>query len=177
MIAASPSHVNRIPIDNRIGINYIWIMKVNTKIRYGLGMVVAIALEKSQVNTTELGNRMRVSAKYLRKLAGSLEKARLIKSVQGVYGGYLLNKKPEEITIDMILKAFGEKPVISDCLNENGCPQMEGCLIRPVWKTLESTLQRQFLAITLKDILENRLAEREKQPQSGRQRQTEINKF
>lgn len=161
MIAAPPFLVNRIPIDNRVGIHYISIMKVNTKIRYGLAMVVAIALEKSQVNTTELGNRMRVSAKYLRKLAGSLEKAKLIRSVQGVYGGYSLNKKPEEITIDMILKAFGEKWVISDCLNENGCPQMEGCLTRPVWKTLESTLQTRFLAITLKDILEDKLTERE----------------
>ena len=136
-------------------------MKVNTKIRYGLGMIVAIALEKSQVNTTELGNRMQVSAKYLRKLAGSLEKAKLIKSVQGVYGGYSLNKKPEEITIETILNAFGENLIISDCLNENGCPQMEGCLTRPVWKTLESTLQKHFLAITLKDILENRLTEKQ----------------
>jgi Rrf2 family cysteine metabolism transcriptional repressor len=78
-------------------------MKINTKIRYGLRMVIAIAQANKLVNTTELGSGMHVSSKYLRKLAGPLEKSGLIKSTQGIYGGYELNKRPEEINIGMIL--------------------------------------------------------------------------
>ena len=132
-------------------------MKVNTRIRYGLRMLVAIAQEKSHINTTNLGARMQVSPKYLRKLAGPLEKAGIIKSVQGVYGGYSLNQGPEKITIGTIMSALGERLTITSCLNEKDCPLLDGCLTRPVWVALETTLKKKFMTITLKDILENRL--------------------
>ena len=51
-------------------------MKINTKIRYGLRMLIAIAQSDKLVNTTELGKHMRVSPKYLRKLAGPARKSR-----------------------------------------------------------------------------------------------------
>ncbi len=70
---------------------------------------------------------MHVSPKYLRKLAGPLEKAGLIKSVQGIYGGYALNKKPEEITLQMLMDAFNERVSLADCLLGKKC-ELEGLL-------------------------------------------------
>ncbi len=58
-------------------------MKINSKIRYGLRMMVILAEAGGLINTSELGKKMLVSPKYLRKLAGPLEKHQLIKSVQG----------------------------------------------------------------------------------------------
>ena len=132
-------------------------MKVNTRIRYALRMLVAIAQEKSHINTTDLGVRMQVSPKYLRKLAGSLEKAGIIKSVQGVYGGYSLNQGPGKITVGTIMNALGEKLSITSCLDGKDCSLSDECLTRPVWVALETILKKRFMAITLKDILENRL--------------------
>jgi len=62
-------------------------MKINTKIRYGLRMLVILAERGTLINTCELGETMLVSPKYLRKLAGPLEKHNLIRSIQGIYGG------------------------------------------------------------------------------------------
>ena len=91
-------------------------MKFNTKIRYGLRMLIAIAQGGKLVNTTELGKTMRVSPKYLRKLAGPLEKAGLIQSLQGIYGGYQLARTPEDITLGSLMDAFDERVSLSDCL-------------------------------------------------------------
>lgn len=130
---------------------------MNTKIRYGLRMVLGIARENRVINTSKLGNEIKVSSKYLRKLAGPLEKAAIIKSVQGIYGGYVLNKKPEEITIKMIMDAFDEKIYLTDCLNDKKCPLVESCLAKSVWEILEQAIQTRFLYISIKDILERKL--------------------
>ena len=134
-------------------------MKINTKIRYGLRMVIAIAHANKLVNTTELGSRMRVSPKYLRKLAGPLEKAGLIKSIQGIYGGYKLDKSPEEINIRMILDAYHEQLSLTDCVLGKKCELRDSCQAKQVWEMLEKTLQMHFLPISIRDILDNKVAQ------------------
>ncbi len=132
-------------------------MKINTKIRYGLRMVIAIAQADKLVNTTELGSSMDVSPKYLRKLAGPLEKAGLIKSVQGIYGGYELNRSPEEITIRMIFDAYHEQLSWTDCVLGKKCQLRDSCQAKQVWEMLEKTLQMHFLPISIRDILNNKV--------------------
>ena len=132
-------------------------MKINTKIRYGLRMLIAIAQSGKLINTTELGKEMRVSSKYLRKLAGPLEKAGLIKSVQGIYGGYELNKKTEEITLLMLMDAFHERVSLSDCLLGKKCELTDSCLAKQVWEMLEKTIETHFLPISIHDILTSKV--------------------
>jgi len=132
-------------------------MKFNTKIRYGLRMLIAIAQGGKLVNTTELGRTMRVSPKYLRKLAGPLEKAGLIKSLQGIYGGYQLARPPEDITLRSLMDAFDERVSLSDCLLGKQCELKDTCLARQVWEMLEKTLQEHFLPISLRDILQKKV--------------------
>jgi len=132
-------------------------MKINTKIRYGLRMVIAIAQANKIVNTTELGSSMRVSPKYLRKLAGPLEKAGLIKSMQGIYGGYKLDKNPAEINIRMILDAYHEQLSWTDCVLGKKCELRDSCQAKQVWAMLEKTLQMHFLPISIRDILDNKV--------------------
>jgi Rrf2 family protein len=134
-------------------------MKINTKIRYGLRMVIAIAQANKTVNTTELGSVMCVSPKYLRKLAGPLEKAGLIKSKQGIYGGYELNKSPKEINIRMILDAYHEQLSWTDCVLGMKCELKDSCQAKQVWEMLEKTLQMHFLPISIRDILDNKVGQ------------------
>ena len=133
-------------------------MKINTKIRYGLRMLVLLAGAKQVVNTAELGEKMMVSPKYLRKLAGPLERSHLIRSVQGIYGGYTLDRDPGEITLAMIFEAFDENINITGCTSKEGCPLNEECLTRPVWEHLENLVSKEFHNITIDKIVGNKLA-------------------
>jgi len=116
-------------------------------------MLVLLAEAKKVVNTAELGKKMMVSPKYLRKLAGPLERYHLIKSVQGIYGGYVLDKKPEEITLTMIFEAFDENVNITGCSSQEGCPLNEECLTRPVWTHLEKLITNEFQNITIQSVV------------------------
>lgn len=131
-------------------------MKLNTKIRYSLRMLTHLAKSKKIVNTIELGKQMLVSPKYLRKLAGALEKHHLIKSEQGVYGGYKLNKKPEKITMAEIFNANNENPNFTNCMDKKKCPLVDECLTRPLWEHLEKVVKKEFFKISIRDILNNK---------------------
>jgi Rrf2 family transcriptional regulator, iron-sulfur cluster assembly transcription factor len=131
-------------------------MKINTKIRYGLRMLILLAEAKEVVNTADMGKKMKVSPKYLRKLAGPLERSQLIRSVQGIYGGYTLNKAPKDITLSMIFAAFDESINITGCTSKNGCPLNEECLSRPVWEHLENLISKEFHNINIQKIVDDR---------------------
>jgi Rrf2 family iron-sulfur cluster assembly transcriptional regulator len=105
-----------------------------------------------------MGKEMAVSPKYLRKLLGPLERSGIVKSVQGIYGGFLLNKEPREITIQMIADAYGEKLNLTDCLRGKSCPLLATCLTRPVWERLLRSITQQFVGTTIQDILDGSVA-------------------
>ena len=130
-------------------------MKVNTRIRYGLRMVTGIAIHGGIVNAATLGAEMRVSAKYLRKLAGPLEKAGIIASEKGLYGGYTLGKPAQAITLEMIMGAYNERIVGAACLNGKSCELQSECLMRPVWQKLQQKIDGFFSATTIADIIGN----------------------
>lgn len=127
-------------------------MKINTKIRYGLRMLVLLAEKGEVINTEILGKKMLVSPKYLRKLAGSLEKSGLIISIQGKYGGYRLNKKPEEIFISSIFESYGESLEISGCTRESGCLLSDECITADVWSHFEELIKKEFFRISIDNI-------------------------
>ena len=131
-------------------------MKINTKIRYGLRMLVLLAENSDVINTEILGKKMVVSPKYLRKLAGPIEKAHLIASIQGKYGGYKLNKKPEEIFISDIFKAYDESLQISGCSRDTGCILSDECITSNLWRYFEDLISKEFFNISLDKIIANK---------------------
>lgn len=119
-------------------------------------MLVILAQDMTLISTAELGRRMMVSPKYLRKLAGPIEKSGLIRSVQGVYGGYQLNKKPEEITVLDLFTAFDEPIQIMGCKQGECCSLSADCLTRPLWKSLEGALVEQLGKATIESLIQQK---------------------
>ena len=119
-------------------------------------MLVLLADSTDVTNTEILGKKMVVSPKYLRKLAGPIEKAELITSVQGKYGGYKLNKKPEEICISDIFKAYDESLQISGCSRNSGCILAEECITSNLWNYFEDLISKEFFNISLDKIIANK---------------------
>ncbi len=128
-------------------------MKINTKIRYGMRMLVVLALESRLMSTAELGKMMLVSPKYLRKLAGPIEKAGLIRSVQGVYGGYQLNRDARDISVLDLFFAFNEPIQVMGCRQGECCSLEADCLTRPLWMHLEDVLTNSLRQATIYALL------------------------
>ena len=86
-------------------------MKISTKGRYGLRILMDLAIHQSEKPRLirDIAQSQQISEKYISRLVISLRKAGMIRSVRGVNGGFHLDRKPEDITPMMLFLADEEK--------------------------------------------------------------------
>lgn len=135
-------------------------MRFNTKVRYGLRVMIDIALHQDfnkGVFQKDISFRQEISNKYLDHIINSLKVAGLIKKA-GPRKGYILAKPVSEITLMDIEKAFIAPLEIQECLyNPEICNMSGVCKARKVWRSLNDRIMNFLLEIRLSDILEENI--------------------
>lgn len=130
-------------------------MKVSTKGRYGLRLMVDLATNNTSAPTSlkEIARRQNISDKYLEQIVTQLNRAGLVKSIRGAQGGYILTKSPEEITVGDVLNAVEGSLRIVDCVdNKDYCDKSSSCATSYVWSQINSAISDVIDNITLKDL-------------------------
>jgi Rrf2 family transcriptional regulator, cysteine metabolism repressor len=105
---------------------------------YGLMAIHYIAIHEDHgaVNAKRIADEFRIPSELLAKVLQRLAKKRLITSQNGPKGGYVLARRPTDISVGDVVRAL-EGPInIVSCLEASSdCPQMAHCnLRRPVQK-------------------------------------------
>ena len=130
-------------------------MKLSTKGRYGVKAMVDLAIHygESPISIKSISQRQGISEYYLEQLFSALRKAKLIKSIRGAQGGYVLNKLPEEITVADIMEVLEGPIEISDCVEGTTCNDGNCCATRLVWQKIKTSIEDVTTSVTLKDIV------------------------
>jgi Rrf2 family protein len=104
---------------------------------YGLMAIHYIAINDGfgAVSAKRIAEEFTIPPELMAKILQRLAKQGLIVSSNGPKGGYVLARRPTEITVGQVVRAL-EGPInIVSCLEDADCPQMEKCnLRRPVQK-------------------------------------------
>ena len=134
-------------------------MKISTKGRYSLRMLLDLAEHRSQgfVSLKDVSKRQDISKKYLEQLVTLLNSPDILKTTRGNKGGYMLAKAPNQYTVGQILEITegGLSPV--SCIEDdpNQCKRSSFCKTLPVWHGLEEVINKYLYGITLEDIMQN----------------------
>lgn len=133
-------------------------MKVSTKGRYGLEIVVDLAMhsDSEQLESIkDIAGRRNLSVKYLERIVGMLKNAGIVKSTRGARGGYCLAKDPEEITVVEILSATEGNLIPIKCLEaKSDCMiELQNCPTREFWNQIWLCVDKVFSSVTLAEIL------------------------
>jgi Rrf2 family protein len=97
-----------------------------------------------------------LSNKYLDQIIHALKTAGLITTVKGKKSGYLLTRKPENITVFDIYKAFEPDLCLVECLSVNyQCNRSEHCQAQGFWKQLNALIADFLRSVTLADLASN----------------------
>ena len=132
-------------------------LKLSTKGQYGVRAMFELAKNYDQGPLTikEIAARQGVSVSYLEQLLNRLRKSKLITSQKGPGGGYLINKKPDEISVGMILHSLEGPVAITQCLDPSakGCKRVDGCVARLLWKSLGEKIEDFLETINLRDLV------------------------
>ena len=137
-------------------------MKISTKGRYALRLMLDLALNESgrPVRIREIAKRQEISEKYLEQIIAVLNKAGYVRSIRGPQGGYLLTKKPEEYTVGMVLRQTEGSMAPVDCIDgENTfCNHMDDCATSILWQRLNDAVSGVIDNTTLADLVDWQLA-------------------
>lgn len=114
---------------------------------------LAINEEGEAIPLRVIAERENISEQYLEQLFANLRKSGLVKSVRGAHGGYLLNRKPENITAGDVFRVL-EGPVSPvDCVQEGyECEQSEKCVTHDLWSILSDQIEEVLDSHTLEDF-------------------------
>jgi Rrf2 family transcriptional regulator, iron-sulfur cluster assembly transcription factor len=133
-------------------------MRITTKGRYGLRAVVNLAMSTHTrpVSINTIANGENVSSEFLEQIFYKLKKAGVIRSVRGPGGGFVLARKPEEISVKDILEAVGEMGGLTPCTLRRRmlCDRPDPCSAHDIWTGLQAVISDYLTGITLKDIVD-----------------------
>ncbi len=134
-------------------------MKISTKARYGLRALIDLAVYSvgEQVPLAYIAAREDLSVNYLEQVFSLLKKAGLVRSVKGSQGGYILSRRPDEITVGQIIRAIeGEISIIDDDLptgNSLLYDNLQQCLRERVWNPINESISQVIDEITLEQLV------------------------
>ena len=131
-------------------------MKISTKGRYGLRILIDLAMHdpgKPRL-IRDIAQSQQISEKYISRLVIDLRRAKLVRSVRGINGGFHLAKLPEEITLLEVLETMEGPISVVDCVRSpEKCKRQTLCPARDIWQKLNDGIRELTAEITLDDIL------------------------
>lgn len=132
-------------------------MKLSTKGRYGVKSVLELAIHygKEPVSIKSIAEQHNISEYYLEQLFSQLRKAGIIKSSRGAYGGYSLNKPPNQVPVYDIIQILEGTIEISDCVEDTACSNMNQCATRLLWVRIKESIDSVLKSTTLQDMVDD----------------------
>lgn len=112
---------------------------------------------KGPISIKEIAERQGISFSYLEQILHKLGKAGLIESVRGPAGGYLLARKPSDLTIGDIVRVLEGPIALSHCLEPGesaGCYQADDCVARMVWAKVGAKIEEALDSISFDELLQ-----------------------
>ncbi len=132
-------------------------MKFSTRTLYGLRAVLVLAnrFGEGSLSVSQIARKESLSTAYLEQILNALKKKSLVKSVRGPQGGYVLTKKPSEISLKTLFYALEEGAEAGSNGKAHG-PDGDEVAIgnRIFWMKLQDSIDAGLGATTLKDLID-----------------------
>jgi len=131
-------------------------MKLSTRARYGVRLMIALALNypNGPVFLKDIAKGENISEKYLSLIMIPLRSAGLVNSIRGAHGGYSLAKEPSQINLKEIVDVLEGDSSLVDCVKDpSTCPRVPICVSRDVWAMIGGKISETLSAITLDTLV------------------------
>ena len=132
-------------------------MKISTKGRYGLRILVDLATHNDGKPRLirDIAESQAISEKYISRLVIDLRRAKMIRSIRGVKGGFHLAMAPKDITLLDVLEAMEGPLSIVGCVSSpKKCNRTEACAAHEIWSSLNEKIREIMRGVTLEDVLD-----------------------
>lgn len=130
----------------------------NRKTEYAILAIEHMVRKENQsgqvTSTREVSEAYHIPYPLLAKVLQKLAAKGVVKAVHGTKGGYILAKRPADITVAHIVEIFDGPIAVAECFKEEKitCPQWDGCLIKDPFYELNNKIFTLLTQTTLADL-------------------------
>jgi Rrf2 family protein len=131
-------------------------LKLTKKFEYGLLAIRYIAsTQNGDVATArEIAEETSIPYELVAKILQQLTRSKIVSSVQGVKGGYRLNKPAAQISLSEIADAIGDPIQLMECGDgADGCSATLGCGIKKPLTKIQSRFREIFNEAKVAEML------------------------
>ncbi|WP_225071804.1 Rrf2 family transcriptional regulator [Desulfuromonas sp. CSMB_57] len=130
-------------------------MRISTKAQYAVRAMTRLCLEGegNPVSSKTLAELEDISLSFLEQILAKLRRGRIIESVRGPGGGFVLARPAADIRMHEIIECVEESLVPVACMDENGrCNCGDQCLTHLVWAGLAQRIRNFLASMSLADL-------------------------
>jgi Rrf2 family cysteine metabolism transcriptional repressor len=130
-------------------------MKILTKhTDYALAALCALAKKPGQaMNVAQLASTLQIPYPFLRGVFQKLSRARIVTSIRGQGGGYVL-AQPEKVRVADVIDVFQGPIEFTQCsVRDQACPRKDLCALRKKMVSLEQYFVQNVANSTVADLL------------------------
>lgn len=135
-------------------------IRLSTKGRYGTRLMLNLAHNYNNGNDAiilkSVSDAEEISIRYLEQIIIPLKINKLVKSIRGAGGGYILARHPSQIQLSDILNSLEGTMSLVECVEDDDyCDRRDVCATHEIWKEASSMLQDYFESLTLQDLTDH----------------------
>ena len=125
---------------------------------YAIRALLFIAKSKNEIiSASWLNKSLKIPRPFLRKILQVLQKNRVLKSIKGNDGGFILNKSIGKIFLIDLVKIFQKDVDLIQCIfRKKACINIKNCPLRVELKKIEDFAVKRLKAVTIGSLLKRR---------------------
>src|SRR6266480_981418 len=134
-------------------------MKLSVRGEYALRALLVLGLNYDQpiVRIQTISEQQRIPKRFLEQILNDLKSANVVQSKRGVAGGYRLARRPEEISLAVVVRHIEGALAPVSCVSERfyekcSCPDESRCAIRAVMKEVREAVVKIAERVTIAEL-------------------------
>ena len=129
-------------------------MKVSLRSTYGIMAAVDLAMQEGSgpIQVKAIARRQNIPARFLEQVLHAMKKAGLVTSQRGAQGGYVLSKKPSDVSVAEILEALEGPFLLTTETNGRLHHTKSETLLAKIWNRVQEAERHVLEGITVEEL-------------------------
>jgi Rrf2 family protein len=121
-------------------------MYITRKADYAIRCVLFLSREAGRIiSANEISQSAFVPKSFLAKILQRLSKTGIVRSTQGIAGGFQLARPPDEVNLFEVIEAVQDPSALNICaINRHKCNLSSACAVHPIWVQIMEELEERL---------------------------------
>jgi len=134
-------------------------MAISQKCQYALRGIFELAKRRGSgpITVNEVAEVQAIPARFLELIFSEMRQAGFVESRRGARGGYILARRPNQLTVGEVVRAVegSIQPVVClDGAGQTDCPLLGSCVFLKMWQRAGDAVAEVYDSTTFQDLID-----------------------